>query len=91
MVAMGNVWFAIPPYWNVGMMSAPFAFGENSGNVIPYVDRSPGTRPSERKTAVVLFSIFAVVGLVVTFFGIFFRGAGYSASLFWVSGLHFSL
>jgi len=59
--------------------------------VIPYVDRSPGNRPSDRKTAVVLFSIFAVVGLVVTFFGIFFRGAGYSASLFWVSGLHFSL
>src|SRR5439155_1821914 len=56
--------------------------------VIPYVDRSPGNRPSDRKTAVVLFSIFAVVGLVVTFFGIFFRGAGYSASLFWVSGLH---
>jgi menaquinol-cytochrome c reductase cytochrome b/c subunit len=59
--------------------------------VIPYVDRSPGNRPSERKTAVVLFSIFAVAGLVVTFFAIFFRGLGYSASLFWVSGLHFSL
>src|SRR6266542_3565987 len=59
--------------------------------LIPYVDRSPGTRPSERKTAVVLFSLWAVVGLVVTFFAVFFRGAGYSASLFWVSGLHFSL
>jgi quinol-cytochrome oxidoreductase complex cytochrome b subunit len=59
--------------------------------LIPYIDRSPGNRPSERKTAVVLFSIWAVVGLVVTFFAVFFRGAGYSASLFWVSGLHFSL
>ena len=58
---------------------------------IPYVDRSPGNRPSERKTAVALFSIFCIVGLVMTFFGIFFRGAGYSASLFWISGLHFSL
>jgi quinol---cytochrome c reductase cytochrome c subunit, bacillus type len=53
--------------------------------VIPYVDRSPGNRPSERKTAVVLFSIWAMVGLVVTFFAVFFRGLGYSASL------HFSL
>jgi quinol-cytochrome oxidoreductase complex cytochrome b subunit len=59
--------------------------------LIPYIDRSPGNRPSERKTAVVLFSVWAVVGLVVTFFAVFFRGAGYSASLFWVSGLHFSL
>jgi len=59
--------------------------------LIPYVDISPGRRPSERKTAVVLFSIWAVAGLVVTFFAVFFRGAGYSASLFWVSGLHFSL
>jgi menaquinol-cytochrome c reductase cytochrome b/c subunit len=59
--------------------------------LIPYIDHSPGYRPSERKTAVVLFSIWAVVGLVVTFFAVFFRGAGYSASLFWVSGLHFSL
>ena len=59
--------------------------------LIPYVDISPGRRPSERKTAVVLFSIWAVAGLVVTFFAVFFRGPGYSASLFWVSGLHFSL
>jgi quinol-cytochrome oxidoreductase complex cytochrome b subunit len=67
----------------IGILTALF--------VIPYVDRSPGNRPSERKTAVVLFSIFAVAGLVVTFFSVFFRGLGYSASLFWVSGLHFSL
>ena len=59
--------------------------------LIPYIDHGPEKRPSDRKTAVVLFSIWAVVGLVVTFFAVFFRGAGYSASLFWVSGLHFSL
>jgi len=59
--------------------------------LIPYVDRSPGNRPSERKTAVVLFSIFCILGLVMTFFAIFFRGPGYSPSLPWVSGLHFAL
>jgi len=75
----------------VAGMLVPFIGVLGAMFLIPYVDRSPGHRPSERKTAVVLFSIWAVVGLVVTFFAIFFRGLGYSASLFWVSGLHFSL
>jgi hypothetical protein len=35
-------------------------------------------RPSERKTAVVLVSLFCIVGLTVTFVGIFFRGPGYT-------------
>jgi quinol-cytochrome oxidoreductase complex cytochrome b subunit len=67
----------------VGVLGALF--------LIPYIDHGPEKRPSERKTAVVLFSVWAIVGLVVTFFAVFFRGLGYSASLFWVSGLHFSL
>ena len=75
----------------VAGMLVPFIGVLGAMFLIPYVDRSPGHRPSERKTAVVLFSIWAVVGLVVTFFAVFFRGLGYSASLFWVSGLHFSL
>ncbi|HEX8938696.1 MAG TPA: hypothetical protein VF763_00915 [Candidatus Limnocylindrales bacterium] len=61
--------------------------------LVPYVDRGDilATRPSERKTAVVLFSLLAVLGLVVTFIGIFFRGPGYAYTLPWVNGLHFSL
>jgi menaquinol-cytochrome c reductase cytochrome b/c subunit len=48
--------------------------------LIPFVDRGNilATRPSERKTAVVLFTLFATLGLILTFIGIFFRGAGYS-------------
>jgi quinol-cytochrome oxidoreductase complex cytochrome b subunit len=68
--------------------------------LIPYVDRgSPTvTRPSQRKTAVVLFSLFCVLGLTVTFIGIFFRGPGYSFVIPYlpffensVNGLHFAL
>jgi len=68
--------------------------------LIPYVDRGNvhATRPSDRKTAVVLFSLFAVLGLFVTFVGIFFRGPGYSFVIpylpfFEISspGLHFAL
>jgi menaquinol-cytochrome c reductase cytochrome b/c subunit len=62
---------------------------------IPYIDRGNvlATRPSERKTAVVLFTLFCILGLVLTFVGIFFRGPGYSFVIPYVntSGLHFAL
>ena len=49
---------------------------------LPYVDRAniEAKRPSERKTAVVLFSLLCILGLIVTFVGIFFRGPGYCSS-----------
>jgi len=68
--------------------------------IIPYVDRANihTTRPSQRKTAVVLFSLFLGLGLTVTFIGIFFRGPGYSFVIPYlpffensVNGLHFAL
>jgi len=67
---------------------------------IPYIDRGnlTATRPSERKTAVVLFTLFCILGLTVTFIGIFFRGPGYSFVVPYlpffensVDGLHFAL
>ena len=65
------------------------------GIALPYVDRGNllATRPSERKTAVVLFSLLCILGLVVTFVGIFFRGPGYSFVIPYVNtqGLHFAL
>ena len=63
--------------------------------LIPYVDRENihATRPSERKTAVMLFSMFCILGLIVTFIGIFFRGPGYTFVIPYVTspGLHFAL
>ena len=63
--------------------------------LIPYVDRGNlrATKPSERKTAVVLFSMFCITGLVLTFVGVFFRGPGYAFAIPYIttSGLHFSL
>jgi quinol-cytochrome oxidoreductase complex cytochrome b subunit len=68
--------------------------------LIPYVDREKihATRPSERKTAVVLFTLFCILGLTVTFIGIFFRGPGYSFAIPYLpfvenstDGLHFAL
>ncbi len=63
--------------------------------LIPYVDRGNigVNRPSERKTAVILFSMFCILGLVLTFVGVFFRGPGYAFAIPYIttSGLHFSL
>jgi hypothetical protein len=68
--------------------------------LIPFVDRGNilAVRPSERKTAVVLFSLFAGLGLFLTFVGIFFRGPGYAFVIPYLEffsigtpGLHFAL
>src|SRR3954453_17514132 len=68
--------------------------------LIPFIDRGNilAVRPSERKTSVVLFSMFCGLGLFVTFVGIFFRGPGYSFLLPYLEffsigtpGLHFAL
>lgn len=61
--------------------------------LIPFVDRGnpQAVRPSERKTAVVLFTLFCAFGLVLTFLGIFFRGPGYAFTLPWVDGFFFTL
>jgi menaquinol-cytochrome c reductase cytochrome b/c subunit len=78
----------VPGFLFVGLMA------------IPYVDRHDllSTRPSQRKTAVVLFTLFAILGLTVTFVGIFFRGPGYSFVIPYLpffpnstNGLHFAL
>jgi menaquinol-cytochrome c reductase cytochrome b/c subunit len=67
---------------------------------LPYVDRGNllDTRPSMRKTAVMLFTLFCILGLTVTFVGIFFRGPGYSFVIPYLpffpnstNGLHFAL
>jgi len=70
------------------------------GALLPYIDRGnvEAKRPSERKTAVLLFSLICILGLAVTFIGIFFRGPGYSLVVPYIpffdnstNGLHFSL
>jgi menaquinol-cytochrome c reductase cytochrome b/c subunit len=63
--------------------------------VIPYIDRGPrgdggSSRPSDRKLGVLLFTMFCIAGLTITFLGAFFRGPGYAYTLPW-QGLWFAL
>jgi hypothetical protein len=63
--------------------------------LIPYLDRGPrgdggSPRPSDRKVGVMLFTMVAGAGLVITFLGAFFRGPGYAWTVPW-QGLYFAL
>ena len=73
----------------------PIAFIIVGAAVIPYVDRGPrgdggSHRPADRKVGIMLFSLFAIAGLVITFLGAFFRGPGYAFTVPW-QGLWFAL
>ncbi|HSL98446.1 MAG TPA: hypothetical protein VK831_07730 [Candidatus Deferrimicrobiaceae bacterium] len=78
----------------------PFLYILGGAFVLPYIDRAnpEAKKPSERKTAVLLFSLFCILGLMVTFVGVFFRGPGYSVVTPFLpffdnftNGLHFAL
>ncbi len=51
---------------------------------IPYFDRNPSRRPTDRKWAIWLFTIFVVVNLVLIVIGTFFRGPGWAFVPPWV-------
>jgi quinol-cytochrome oxidoreductase complex cytochrome b subunit len=81
-----------------GVLVPGFIFA--GGALLPYIDREniDAKKPSERKTAVMLFSLLCILGLTVTFIAIFFRGPGYSLVVPYLpffdnssNGLHFSL
>lgn len=44
---------------------------------IPYFDRNPSRRPSDRKWAIWLFTAFVAINLVLILIGTFFRGPGW--------------
>ena len=63
--------------------------------LVPFIDRGArgdggSPRPSDRKVGVLLFTMIAGAGLVITFLGAFFRGPGYAWTVPW-QGLYFAL
>jgi menaquinol-cytochrome c reductase cytochrome b/c subunit len=57
----------------------------------PFVDRTPSTRPDDRKLAIVLFSFFMLSFAVLTIVGMFFRGPGFNFVFPWEGGIFFEL
>jgi menaquinol-cytochrome c reductase cytochrome b/c subunit len=59
--------------------------------MIPYLDKNPSVRPENRKTAIVLMTMFLLGSGVMTLVGSFFRGPGFNWVWPWVDGLFFEL
>jgi hypothetical protein len=57
--------------------------------MIPYVDKNPSTRPTDRKFAILLFSIFLAGAATLTIMGVLFRGQGFNFSYPWRDGIYF--
>ncbi|MET0697452.1 MAG: hypothetical protein ABWZ58_08490 [Acidimicrobiia bacterium] len=57
--------------------------------IIPYVDKNPSTRPSDRKFAIALYSVFLAGAATLTIFGVLFRGLGFNFSYPWKDGVYF--
>jgi hypothetical protein len=56
---------------------------------IPYVDKTPSIRPSDRKLAIMIFTFFIVAAATLTIFGSFFRGPGFNFVFPWEDGIFF--
>jgi hypothetical protein len=57
--------------------------------MIPYVDKNPAVKPSDRKLAIMIFSFFIFASAILTTYGSFFRGPGFNFSFPWVDGIFF--
>lgn len=57
----------------------------------PYIDKNPATKPSDRKFAIALFTIFLMFWAVLVIIGSFFRGPGFNFVYPWKAGVFFDL
>jgi quinol-cytochrome oxidoreductase complex cytochrome b subunit len=64
-------------------------FGLAALAFIPYIDRNPSVRPSNRKLAISIFTIFFMGAAVLTIYGSFFRGPGFNFVFPWSDGIFF--
>ncbi|HSF87424.1 MAG TPA: hypothetical protein VLG28_17430 [Acidimicrobiia bacterium] len=64
-------------------------FGLGALAIIPYIDRNPSVRPSDRKLAIMIFSFFLFASAILTIYGSFFRGPGFNFTYPWADGIFF--
>jgi hypothetical protein len=57
--------------------------------IVPYVDKNPSTRPTDRKFAIMLYSIFLAGSATLTIIGVLFRGQGFNFAYPWEDGVFF--
>jgi menaquinol-cytochrome c reductase cytochrome b/c subunit len=67
----------------------PLVIGIVGFMMIPYVDKNPSTRPTDRKFAIMLFSLFLAGSATLTIIGVLFRGQGFNFAYPWEDGVFF--
>jgi len=59
--------------------------------IIPYIDRNPSVRPSDRKFVIMVFTFFVMAAAITTIIGSFYRGPGFNFTFPWRDGIFFDL
>ena len=57
----------------------------------PYVDKNPSNKPSDRKFAIAMLTLFLMMWAVLVIIGSFFRGEGFNFVFPWNDGIFFEL
>lgn len=70
-------------------VTVPTIVGMVGFMMIPYVDRNPSTKPSDRKFAIMLYTIFMAGSATLSILGVLFRGRGFNFSYPWRDGIFF--
>lgn len=73
----------------VAGVTVPTIIGLVGFIAIPYVDRNPSTKPSQRKYATMLYSFFLAGSASLTIIGVLFRGEGFNFAYPWSDGIFF--
>ncbi len=56
---------------------------------VPYIDRNPSVRPSDRKLAIMMFTFFLMGAATLVIVASFFRGPGFNFTYPWSDGVFF--
>ncbi len=70
-------------------VTVPTIIGLVGFMMIPYIDRNPSTKPSDRKFAIMLYTIFLTGSATLTIIGVLFRGQGFNFAYPWRDGVYF--
>jgi len=59
--------------------------------ITPYIDKNPSNKPTDRKFAIIMMTMFLMMWAVLVIIGSFFRGEGFNFVFPWNKGIFFEL
>jgi menaquinol-cytochrome c reductase cytochrome b/c subunit len=70
-------------------VSVPLITGFAGLMAVPYIDKNPSNKPSDRKFAIMMFTFFLAGSATLTIIGVLFRGPGFNFTYPWRDGIFF--